>query len=73
MKWAAVISDHGLGEVPFAAYEDSELDAIFQSGRNGDTVSVEDENEIQNSYYGIPCSLLQRKRLGNATSLWSNS
>ncbi len=41
------ISDHGLGEVPFATYEDSELDAIFQSGRNGDTVSIEDEMKFK--------------------------
>ena len=33
MKKAARISDHGLGEIPFATFEESELDAIYQAGR----------------------------------------
>ena len=33
MKEAARISDHGLGEIPFAAYDESELEQIFQAGR----------------------------------------
>ena len=41
------ISDHGLGEVPFATYDENELDAIFQSGRNGDTVSIDDEMKFK--------------------------
>ncbi|MCM3768243.1 glucuronate isomerase [Neobacillus niacini] len=41
------ISDHGLSEIPFASFEDKELDAIFQAGRNGQTVSTEDENKFK--------------------------
>ncbi len=41
------ISDHGLGEVPFAEYEDSELTAIFQAGRKGEKVSREDEEKFK--------------------------
>ena len=29
------VSDHGLSEIPFATFDENELDAIFQSGRNG--------------------------------------
>ena len=29
------ISDHGLGEIPFATYDESELDAIFQAVEMG--------------------------------------
>ena len=58
------VSDHGLGEVPFATYEESELDAIFQSGRNGDTVSIEDENEIQNSYLWYSLRVATNKEVG---------
>ncbi len=41
------VSDHGLGEIPFATYEESELDGIFQAGRNGDQVSIEDEKKFK--------------------------
>ena len=41
------VSDHGLSEIPFATYDDSELDGIFQAGRNGDTVSIEDEKKFK--------------------------
>ncbi len=41
------ISDHGLSEVPFAEFEESELDAIYQAGRNGQPVSIEDENKFK--------------------------
>lgn len=41
------VSDHGLSEIPFAHYDDSELDSIFQTGRNGDTVSIEDERKFK--------------------------
>ena len=41
------ISDHGLSEIPFAKFEHSELDAIFQAGRNGQEVSKVDENKFK--------------------------
>ena len=41
------ISDHGLGEIPFASYEESELEPIFQAGRNGEQVSLVDENKFK--------------------------
>ncbi|HVI20559.1 MAG TPA: glucuronate isomerase, partial [Bacillus sp. (in: firmicutes)] len=41
------ISDHGLGEIPFASYEESELERIFQAGRNGEQVSLVDENKFK--------------------------
>ena len=41
------ISDHGLGEIPFASYEESELESIFQAGRNGEQVSLVDENKFK--------------------------
>ena len=41
------ISDHGLGEIPFASYEESELEQIFQAGRNGEQVSLLDENKFK--------------------------
>ena len=41
------ISDHGLGEIPFASYEESELEQIFQAGRNGEQVSLVDENKFK--------------------------
>ena len=41
------ISDHGLSEIPYAKFEHSELDAIFQAGRNGQEVSKEDENKFK--------------------------
>ena len=37
------ISDHGIAEIPFAAFEESELDPIFQAGRAGKQVSREEE------------------------------
>ena len=41
------ISDHGLSEIPYAKFEQSELDAIFQAGRNGQEVSKADENKFK--------------------------
>lgn len=41
------ISDHGLGEVPFASYTESELETIYQAGRNGQAVSPEDERKFK--------------------------
>lgn len=41
------ISDHGLSEVPFAEFDESELDGIYQSGRSGKAVSLEDENKFK--------------------------
>ena len=41
------ISDHGLSEIPYAKFEHSELDAIFQAGRNGQEVSKVDENKFK--------------------------
>ncbi|WP_338471871.1 glucuronate isomerase [Niallia sp. XMNu-256] len=41
------ISDHGLSEIPFAEFEEAELDGIYQSGRKGNHVSLEDENKFK--------------------------
>ena len=41
------VSDHGLSEIPYAKFEHSELDAIFQAGRNGQEVSKVDENKFK--------------------------
>ena len=41
------ISDHGLSEVPFANFDESELDAIYQAGRSGQAVCLEDENKFK--------------------------
>ncbi|MCQ6275656.1 glucuronate isomerase [Bacillus sp. V3B] len=41
------VSDHGLSEIPFATYDNSELDSIFQAGRNGEIVSIEDEKKFK--------------------------
>ncbi|WP_338471865.1 glucuronate isomerase [Niallia sp. XMNu-256] len=41
------ISDHGLSEIPFAEFEVDELDRIYQSGRKGNRVSLEDENKFK--------------------------
>ncbi|MCQ6278797.1 glucuronate isomerase [Bacillus sp. EB600] len=41
------ISDHGLADIPFAAFDEGELDGIFQAGRNGDQVSLEDEKKFK--------------------------
>ncbi|MEW9670584.1 glucuronate isomerase [Ammoniphilus sp. 3BR4] len=42
------ISDHGLGEIPFASYDESgELDAIFEAGRKGQAVSLENEKKFK--------------------------
>ncbi len=41
------ISDHGLSEIPFAKFDQSEIDSIFQAGRNGKVVSIEDENKFK--------------------------
>lgn len=43
----ARISDHGLSEIPFALFEKGELDSIFQAGRNGQAVSVEEEKKFK--------------------------
>lgn len=41
------LSDHGLGELPFAEFEESELNAIYQAGCKGVTVSREDEKKFK--------------------------
>ncbi|WP_462412597.1 glucuronate isomerase [Neobacillus sp. Marseille-QA0830] len=41
------ISDHGLGQIPYAEFEPSELDAIFAEGRNGQKVSLEAEMKFK--------------------------
>ena len=41
------VADHGLSEIPYAKFEHSELDAIFQAGRNGQEVSKADENKFK--------------------------
>lgn len=41
------ISDHGLGEIPFATYEEAEIDKIYQAARNGQAVSLEDEKKFK--------------------------
>ena len=41
------VADHGLSEIPYAKFEHSELDAIFQAGRNGQEVSKVDENKFK--------------------------
>jgi glucuronate isomerase len=41
------LSDHGISEIPFATYEQNELDAIFKAGLSGQAVSVEDENKFK--------------------------
>ncbi len=41
------VSDHGLGQIPFAKAEPGELNTIFQTGRNGGTVSAEDEMKFK--------------------------
>jgi glucuronate isomerase len=41
------ISDHGLGEIPFASFKASELDKIFKSRRNGEKVSILDEKKFK--------------------------
>ncbi|WP_042460837.1 glucuronate isomerase [Neobacillus dielmonensis] len=41
------ISDHGLGQIPFAEYDPSELDAILTAGRNGQKVSFDDEMKFK--------------------------
>lgn len=41
------VSDHGLSEIPFAAFEENELDTIFKAGLVGDQVSLEDEKKFK--------------------------
>lgn len=41
------ISDHGLGELPFATYEESELNGIYQAAKNSEAVSKEAENKFK--------------------------
>ncbi|WP_458415163.1 glucuronate isomerase [Schinkia sp. CFF1] len=41
------ISDHGLSEIPFSSFEESELEPIFQAGRNGQAVSCQDEKKFK--------------------------
>ena len=41
------ISDHGLSEIPFAEFDEKGLDAIYQAARNGNHVSLEDENQFK--------------------------
>lgn len=41
------LSDHGIGEIPFAAFKMEEINAIFQAGRNGQVVSSEEENKFK--------------------------
>ena len=67
------ISDHGLGEIPFASYEESELEQIFQAGRNGEQVSLEDENKFKTAVTSLSCKMLQKERLGNANTFWCHS
>jgi glucuronate isomerase len=43
------ISDHGIAEIPFAAFEENELDPIFQAGRAGKKVSREEETKFKTS------------------------
>jgi glucuronate isomerase len=41
------ISDHGIAEIPFAAFEENEIDPIFQAGREGKKVSKEEETKFK--------------------------
>lgn len=41
------ISDHGIAEIPYAAFEENELDPIFQAGRAGKKVSKEEETKFK--------------------------
>lgn len=41
------ISDHGLGELPYAEFEPNEIDRIYQDGLNGVPVSKEDEMKFK--------------------------
>lgn len=41
------ISDHGLGEIPYAQFDESELEGIFQQGRKGKKVGQEEENKFK--------------------------
>ena len=41
------VSDHGLGEIPFATSEPSELERIYQAGLKGEKVSLEDEKKFK--------------------------
>lgn len=41
------ISDHGLGELPYAEFEANEIDEIYQAGLNGGLVSKEDEMKFK--------------------------
>lgn len=41
------ISDHGIGEIPFAEFTDGELNNIFQEGLKGNKVSLTDEHKFK--------------------------
>ena len=41
------ISDHGLSDIPFASFDESELEGIYQSGLSGSRVNVEDEKKFK--------------------------
>lgn len=41
------ISDHGLGEIPYASFDENEVEKIYHAGRNGDFVSLEDEKKFK--------------------------
>jgi len=41
------IADHGLSEIPFAAYQEKELDEIFQTSRSGKKVTNQEENKFK--------------------------
>lgn len=43
----ARIADHGLTQIPYAAFMESELDPIFQAGRTGKPVGKEDETKFK--------------------------
>ena len=46
---------------------------FIQAGRNGQAVSQADENKFKTAILIALSKSLQRKRLGNANPLWSNS
>ncbi|WP_209123818.1 glucuronate isomerase [Alkalihalobacillus sp. BA299] len=55
------ISDHGLSEIPFAAFEESELEQIYQKGRNGKGVSVEEETKFKTATFIALASYYKKK------------
>ena len=61
------VSDHGLAEIPFAKFEHSELDAIFQAGRNGQEVSKVDENKFKTAILMV-LAKATKKEIGQCKS-----